>query len=228
MNINKTIIFLVLGTLCSGAYAQQSNLRNPCIFPQRVTMKNADILQDILKDEQISLKIKRCTMDWTRELFELEASKAAPHAQAFYNIANDFLDNYNDDGAFTMNEEIRGSACYLLAALEGTSQKGPSIERIKKAINEDKSYMVVQNCINSLGALKDSKNEALEILTGMVEKKLKKEDINAEDVKMMSQLVTMVGRLELKSGYIPLMKVMQSGYPKEVKDATQRAILKMR
>ena len=47
---------------------------------------------------------------------------------------------------------------------------------------------------------------------------------------MMSQLVTMVGRLEHKGGYIALMKVMQSGYPKskrcysagDLKDAVKK------
>ena len=226
--MHKLIGIIFLGLLNMNVFAQDANLRDPCIFPQRVTMKNANLLQDILKDENVSLKIKACTLDWVRELYELEEDKAKPHAQEFYGIASNFLDNYKNDGAFTMNEEIRSSSCYLMAALENTGQKTVAIQKIKKAINEDRSYQVVQNCINAIGNLKGSKTEALSILTEIVEKKLLKEDINSEDIKMMSQLVTMVGRLEHKGGYIALMKVMQSGYPKEVKDATRRAILKMR
>ena len=127
--MRKLIGILFIGLLNSSVFAQDANLRDPCIFPQRVTMKNATLLQDILKDENVSLKIKTCTLDWVRELYELEEDKAKPHAQEFFGIASNFLDNYKNDGAFTMHEEIRSSSCYLMAALENTGQKTAAIEK---------------------------------------------------------------------------------------------------
>ena len=136
-------------------------------------MKNATLLQDILKDENVSLKIKTCTLDWVRELYELEEDKAKPHAQEFFGIASNFLDNYKNDGAFTMHEEIRSSSCCLMAALENTGQTA-AIEKIKKQLMKiavTRSFKIVSM---PLVTLKDLKMRPLGILTEIVEKKLQK------------------------------------------------------
>ncbi len=217
----RPLFFLMVTLLAAPLFGQGKVLLDPCRYPRLIPMEKSHYLAEILEDPKVSPYLKKCTLERITELYSTAGDKAENGDKILSAIATVTKEKDKE----TANDEmLRQTACGALGAFEHTKWKGQAVSTLQEIIKKEKKDEVVLACINVLANYSSEKQGIADLLVNLVNTGLEKESLTIEDIRRMNLLVTSLGRLGQQNAYTPLIKVLQSGYPDNVKKAAKRAL----
>lgn len=134
---------------------------------------------------------------------------------------------------FSFGYKIRSTACDELHSFSKSQDIlliEPLLPILNKIIQEDKSIPVVVSCVHALSFFASDKNiqeEIIAILTTRLETIVENMVQTEEDITILSAIINSLGKTKNFLSFIPLVKVIQSAYPRQVKDIASRALLEL-
>lgn len=216
------LLLFLLGTFTVNYAADIKVMHDPCEYPRRVTIERAHLLIQVLEDEKIGPNLKQCTLDRITKFYSTQKEEPKFSREVISAIQK----MNQQESAKTSGKSIalRQASCRVLGSLENSSVKGEAISALKAIVREENNNSVTASCITVLANFKTEKQGIADFFIELVNAGLEKEDINVEDIRRMNLLVTSLGRLGQQNAYAPLIRVLQSGYPENVKIAAKRAL----
>lgn len=221
----SAILFIVtLMTTPLWQVTGQRVLKDPCTFPTSLGIDKYRVLVSIIEDEEIKASVKQCTLEHLGKLYSTSPEKN-PQGAGEVIDAIIKLSKESNKKKLTLSElEMRQGICSALGGFDRTSHADRALNEIKEIIKSSENHDVNYVCVMVMGNMQNNRSKAIQPLLSLIDRHLKSASINQQDVRLMNLLVNAVGRLGDKEAYVTLMRVLQSGYPAQVKKATERAI----
>lgn len=223
MNRYKNRIYLGIALLLFPLiiFAQDYIVRNGV---NRVGLKDADQLLKLVEREDITTMVKVRAVQRIAALYRENREEAEPQAQKFITTLTNGLKNLKKDENPYFHFKARSSICMALGDFDNSDHASTAIAAIREALLNDPNHRVIQTCAQSLGEFRNNRSKAADALIERINKSLQESSIKYGDVGIMSVTVASLAKLRQKKAFIPLMRVLQSGYPDHVKKEADRAI----
>lgn len=131
--------------------------------------------------------------------------------------------NHKDKGS-SYNYLLRKKNCLLLSQFKGTEKENDSYEQIKENILTEDNGEVAASCIQMSSSYENKKDETNKLLVKMLEPTLKKKRVNEEEIEIASAIIDVLDKFKKKQSYLPLLKVLESAYPGEIKNKAKKTL----
>ena len=139
------------------------------------------------------------------------------------NIVKDY-DNSNTNRYFY---KLYRNTCITLGDLEVSHQYSkPAFEEIQKILKENRNLDVITSCIQVAGQFIKNKDIAGKTLASLLSKYLEK-PVSLTSISLIRSLIHAIGEIQEEKAYVPLMLVLQSGYPERIKRDAYDALDKL-
>ncbi len=215
------VLVLVMAGILGISLVAQDPIREGV---NRVGLKDADQLLKLIERDDITTSVKIRAIQRIATLYRENREEAEPQAQKFIQSLSGALQNLKKDENPYFHFKVRSSACMALGDFDNSDHGASAIGVIKEALLNDPDPKVIQACAQSLGEFRNNRSPAADALIERVNKSMSEPIIKYGDVGVMSVSIASLAKLKQKKAFIPLMKVLQSGYPDHVKKEADRAI----
>lgn len=202
-------------------FSQDAIIRNGV---NRVGLKDADQLLKLIERDDITTTVKIRAVQRIATLYRENREEAEPQAQKFITSMTNALKNLKKDENPTFHFKVRESVCMALSDFDNSDHAASAIASIQEALLNDPNARVVQSCAQSLGEFRNNRSKAADALIARIEKNLAQKEIKYGDTGIMTVTISSLEKLRQKKAFIPLMRVIQSGYGVNVKNAADSAI----
>ncbi len=189
-----------------------------------IKYENSDQLVEMVKDDKIIAPIKVKTIQRIIEIYTADKEKAAAKAPAYVDSISYALKNSREDNARMRHYTVRTEACFALSNFDGTAQASAALDGIKNGVLEEKNVEVLGSCVNALSHFKQSSELASQKLLEMLDIQLDREVLSETDIKITIAILGALSRQNYPPAFVPLLRVLQSGYPENVKLDAQRGL----
>ncbi|MCE9501241.1 MAG: hypothetical protein K8R21_12210 [Leptospira sp.] len=194
---------------------------------ERIKLKDIDQLLQLAADAEIVPMVKERAINRIGVLLNENPAEAEKQQNVITAMSNAITQNTTDSPA-KPTYKVRSAACICLRVFDRTPMAVSAIEIVRKTMMEDKSLDVVSACAHSLGDFSLNSAPATKAILERLNRDYSKENRSSEDIRVISIIINSLGRLGSKQAFIPLMKVIQSGFPVSIKKEAQIAIDKLK
>ncbi|MCC6275774.1 MAG: HEAT repeat domain-containing protein [Leptospiraceae bacterium] len=194
---------------------------------EKLTIKDVDQLIQLMQDKEIVPSAKARAINRVAVLYQHQAQEIEKQ-QNLITVLAGVIDQNKADSPSSPQYKVRSAACLALRIFDPSTHANAAIDAVKKPLLEDSHLDVLTACAHSLGDFNRNSIPATKALLERLSKDYTKENRSSEDVRTVSVVVNALGKLGSKQSFIPLMKVLQSGYPVSVKKEAQIAIDRLR
>lgn len=202
-----------------------SDVQGACAIIKQLTEKELDLLQMLLEDTELTAEVKSCAVYQTGKVLAFYSQTEKNYSmQKQLSALQEIYQKHLDDRVNPQNYQVREAICYALAGFENSPESQKAIEFMGKIAGSDSHPTVVLACVTMLGGLTTHKALAAKSLIQILDQTLKQKEVEQKDITLVHLLVNALGSLEQAEAFVPLVRVLQSGYPVYVKKATERAI----
>ena len=229
--ITKFILIVAVVAMAGNILPKnKDNLRGTCFYISRVDLSSSEILKKIVVDSELQVSSRICGVEQISSIYVNNTDKNEPNAAG---LLKAIMDGYEMHKAPDMNKvqsesnensRYRSSVCGALGSFATTAVFDEAMNSAARIIETDPDPDVAIACITMMSYAKGSREKLSVTIIQRIESILEEKVINDDRVRLMNALVSTLGKLANKDGYIALVKVLQSAYPRNVKDASERAI----
>ena len=222
----KTISILLTAVsllLVSSIGAQDANPpsgsfdNDPYSKVDSVPLEDSGDLLRMIEDNEINADIKAKSVARLGQLYADEKDKGESYVEGFIKAMNQvFAKNYDPI--------VRRAACNSMANFRTSKHAELAIDALTNPLVNDADYLVVVECARALGTFKSQKSKATLAILKRLRVEVRKNTTKTDDYATMSAMVESLGKLGDKKAYIPLMKVLQSRHPSNIKRMAHTAI----
>ncbi len=228
----RLLVILWLFTLTASsllAGRSKMDVQDACLSIRQLGLDDSDLLIKVLEDPEIIPEIKSCTAYHIGHLLhQANQNSAKPEdSQQALAALRKVYQNYRDDTRHVANYKVRESVCLALGGFDKTPLSQEAIALLSEIARNDSNPAVTIACVTMLGSVSRERSAAARSLVEILEKTLDRKEISQQDINLVNLLVTSLGKLEQAEAFVPLVRVLQSGYPAYVKKATERAIISL-
>lgn len=213
-------ISLVLGSLLFAQDAESGSSSfdsDPFQKVDVVPLEDSEDLVELIEDDEIKAPIKAKAVARLGQLYADEKQKGEAYVEGFINTMNKvFVDDYDP--------VVRRAACTSTANFRTSKHAEKAIEVLTNPLVNDVDYLVVVACAKALGTFKSHKSKATVAILKRMRVEVRKNTTKTDDYATMMAMVQALGNLGDKKSYIPLMKVLQSRHPSNIKRMAHTAI----
>lgn len=195
------------------------DVQGACAIVKQLGPHEVDLLQMVLEDEEIIPEIKSCAVYQVGKILGEN-----PNSKNILPSLRKLYERYRNDTVQAQYFRVRESICYTLGKLENTGQADEAVEFMGHIASSDNHPAVSHACITMLGATTTQRQKAAQRLIQILNSKLSRKDMEQGDITLVHLIVSALGTLEQSEAFLPLIQVLQSGYPAYVKKATERAL----
>lgn len=189
-----------------------------------IRYSNSDQLVQIVRDDKIIAPIKIRAIQRMIEIYTEDRERAKPKEGDYASSIRYALENSNEDDSNKRHYTVRTEACFALSNFDGTDQAGNSLDGIKNAILKETNTEVLGSCINALSRFEKSSDLASQKLVEMLDVQTSKDVIKESDIQIAIAILGAVQRQKDEKAFVPLLRLLQSGYPETVKINAQGAL----
>lgn len=122
------------------------------------------------------------------------------------------------------DRSVRKKICQSLSGFKGTSVSEKAYSAAESIVQYEKESDVNLVCISSLLHLSSDRNKSCRILVHELKKLAAKKDIGNEDEALLQKIIEVIGQQKFKGAYVSLMKILESGYSVQSKNAAKKVI----
>lgn len=182
-----------------------------------VPLEDSGDLIRMIEDNEINADIKAKSVARLGQLYADEKDKGESYVEGFIKAMNSvFAKNYDP--------VVRRAACTSMANFRTSKHAELAIDALTNPLVNDADYLVVVACAKSLGTFKSQKSKATLAILKRLRVEVRKNTTKTDDYATMMAMVESLGKLGDKKAYIPLMKVLQSRHPSNIKRMAHTAI----
>lgn len=223
MRKTLTIAFLMILLSSTVVKAQNALNRSQSEHLKYIQVEDVDMLFELLEDKSVTTKLKSKGMARLGSIYREHPKELEKNADRVLNLITEIRDQHNKQ-ANDEDDELRRE-CVLALGIFASGSKAPqAIEEISKSLNDDPAYTVNSSAAHILREFKNNSSEANNVLIKKLDSFLKKTVLTENDLKTTFTVISSMGTLGQKRSFIPLMRVLQSGFPVYIKKAAEEAI----
>lgn len=187
----------------------------------RIGLDGSGELAKMISDPKVSIASKRNAVQRLGELSkDLPANKNIPSSKLYNPILGVLTPQKGVEGHHVLRQE----ACNVLskfADMDGSQNIINPLGRVIQNSDEHKDVRVA--AARSLSKFRSQSSVAAESLLIALDKEMKLGP-NPNNVRVVSAVISSLGRLGAKKAFVPLMRVLQSGFPSSTKRQAQASL----
>lgn len=187
-----------------------------------IQAQDVDMLFDLLNDDSVTLVLKTKGMARLGAIYRERPDALDKDADEVFNVIISTRNKYNKDAK--EENALRKESVLALGIFSKNAKAEQAIDEAKGSLANDKSYQVNSSAAHILREFKDNAGKANNVLIAKLDESLKKTVWTENDLRLTFTVISSMGALGEKRSFIPLMRVLQSGYPIYVKKAAEEAI----
>lgn len=192
-----------------------------------INLDNLDMLVKMLEDKTVTTELKVRTIQRMMTLFRNNPTEADKKSTAFIQSYKKAVQDHKKDSWPDEHFKLRVKVCQATGELREASVSENAVSLLKETLDNDKNMQVQIACAQSLGTFDKNKDIATDALINKLTTMLSDGVDNQQKVALASVIIGSLGKLGEKKSFIPLMKVLQSGFPMEVKKEAEHSIEKI-
>ncbi len=191
---------------------------------QTIGLKDIEQLYKIIRREDIATSVKMRAIRRIAEIYRQNPQEAESKAAEMVEALDNVIKKSTNDQSPINHFMLRAEACLALGSYDESNVASKAYTIIDTQLKNDKYLEVRSACAQSLGFFKKNKAEVGQKLLASLEAQLKADPIQDYDIRLTINIINSLGRLKYRDAFVALIKVLQSGYPPNVKKEAERAI----
>ena len=224
MRKSATVLFSVIYSFSAG-WAQSSNEKSYDGIFAVIDHRNVEQLGKLLEDKSIITPIKVKAVEKVGSIYRSNPQLAESKSDQMIGILEKAIqENQPQDGIANESHLIRASACLNLSSFDKSRGASKAINTVIKTFESDKNVEVISACGKSLGFFQQNQKTANDALLKKLEGLLKKEILENTDGGIVMSIANAINRLESIDAYLPMLHILDSGYPLHVKQEAERTL----
>ena len=200
-------------------------------YIRKINLKHIGQLLAMLDSADIKVDLKVKALHRITVLMKKNPSKIDKFSGKVISQIRSLVKQHATDTQTNFNYKVRQATCGTLGRFNTKKSSARAIAEIRKLFLNDTNGKVKTACarvLGDFGVVPDLATKVLvERLNDMLEKNKKAAQISHESSVPMIVILRSIGKLSSKTAFIPLMKVLQSGYPVAVKKEAEEAMEKI-
>jgi hypothetical protein len=221
MKKNKTKHFLFLFFLI--IFKIKSEVEPTPEEISKLGFKDLPILATHVENKKARPRFKILVMERMNIVLLENKSKLNENGKELIGILSNLLDN-NPDSESSYYPMIRKKSCFMLGNFRKTNFEEDAYDRILQQIKNETNLEVTGTCLGVMVNFDNYKDKTNKILIELTKVLLKKKRLDDEDSDLMQSIINGFAELKFKSSYIPLMKVLDSKFPVEIKNSAKEVL----
>lgn len=190
---------------------------------QSIKISDIQKINSWMLDKKTKPRFKVMILEKLNILLLENPEELIANREQLFSLFKNINKNHKDKGS-SYNYLLRKKNCLLLSQFKGTEKENDSYEQIKENILTEDNGEVAASCIQMSGSYENKKDETNKLLVKLLEPTLKKKKVNEEEIEIASAIVDVLGKLKKKQSYLPLLKVLDSSYPTDVKNKAKKTL----
>lgn len=190
---------------------------------QSIKISDIQKINSWMLDKKTKPRFKVMILEKLNILLLENPEELIANREQLFSLFKNINKNHKDKGS-SYNYLLRKKNCLLLSQFKGTEKENESYEQIKENILTEDNGEVAASCIQMSGSYENKKDETNKLLVKLLEPTLKKKKVNEEEIEIASAIVDVLGKLKKKQSYLPLLKVLDSSYPTDVKNKAKKTL----
>ena len=193
-----------------------------------ITIDNISQLVSMIGAKDIKVELKVKSLHRIIDLIKKNPSKKNSLSKKIIPKIRSLIKNHSQDTRKNFNYQIRQAACSTLGIFNSKDSAPKAISEIRHLLTKDKNRKVRTSCARVLGDFKAVPDLATKVLLKSLNSILREDKLSKKLTHEISVnliiILRSIGNLGSKSAFIPLMRVLQSGYPAVVKKEAEEAM----
>lgn len=190
-------------------------------------------LYSLIKSSDININVKIAAIKRIGDIYksaqkQKESGRLRKIEKRFIEEAGRYIKNNQTDVKPQQHHLGRKQMCRTLGLFHHTPNSEKAVEVIKEPLLNDRNEHVANTCGEAMAKYTNSGGKAASAVGKRILQILKKGNITEDNINQMSLMITAAEKLGHKNLFLPLMKVIQSGYPTWIKKEAERAIKSMK
>lgn len=219
---NLFIVLLLGASLSINSVGAQGLNREHGEHLKYIQAQDVDMLFDLLNDDSVTLPLKIKGMARLGAIYRERPDALDKNADEVFNVIISTRDKYNKDAK--EENELRRESVLALGIFSKNARADQAIDQVNGSLTKDKNYQVNSSAAHILREFTNNAKKANNALIAKLDESLKKSVWSEDDLRLTFTIISSMGSLGEKRSFIPLMRVLQSGYPIYVKKAAEEAI----
>ena len=226
------LFFVVLAFIFASSLNSVRLFAQPLVdtdnYIRLITIDNIFQLVSMIGAKDIKVELKVKSLHRIIDLIKKNPSKKDSLSKKIVPKIRSLIKNHSQDTRKNFNYQIRQAACSTLGIFNSKDSAPKAISEIRHLLTKDKNQKVRTSCARVLGDFKAVPDLATRVLLESLNSILKADKLSKKITHEISVnliiILRSIGNLGSKSAFIPLMRVLQSGYPVVVKKEAEEAM----
>lgn len=215
--VNLTI--LVIGLAASGVSGLQAQPGVTATM-NRIPLEGHAELSKMLSDPKVDITSKRAAIERIGELSKDLLSRKDISPSKLYNPLLGVLTPQKIEG----HHVLRGVACKVLGRFSDLAGGATLVGPLAKVVRNSREHQDVRvEAARALGLFKKQPAAVVEALVSALDAEVKRGP-QKDNVRITSAVITSLGVMGDKRAFVPLMRVLRSGFPLDTKRNAQAAM----
>ncbi len=197
-------------------------------YIRRIKIDNIVQLISIISSDDIKIDLKVKSLHHIIALIRQNPSEKDSLSKKIIPRIRSLIRSHAEDTKQGFSYQIRQAACSTLGVFNSKDSAPKAIGEIRYLLMKDKNHRVRTSCARVLGDFKAVSDLATKVLLERLNHILKEDKLGKQITYEISVnliiILRSIGRLASKTAFIPLMRVLQSGYPVSVKKEAEEAM----